>query len=144
MRPDFDGVGVNVAMSIAEQQIRAALDKHWAASAGGDLEAEHDIYLVDAICEYPQSGERILGRENLKNLRGHHPDHPSGFSVLRITGSGNLWVTEYTIVYDEKPMFTVSIMEFEDDKCRREIQYFTDPFDAPSWRTQWVEQPAKG
>jgi len=38
---------------------------HWHASAAGDANAEHDIYDDDAICDYPQSGERILGRSNL-------------------------------------------------------------------------------
>ena len=126
-------------MALGEQQIRAALEQHWSASAAGDLDAEHDIYQDNAVCEYPQSGERILGKENLKNLRGHHPGRPSGFAVHRISGSGNLWVTEYVINYAEKPVYTVSIMEFERGKCRREIQYFGDPFDAPAWRAQWVE-----
>ena len=54
--------------SMQEEQIRAALDAHWHASATGDLNAEHDIYDDDAICDYPQSGERILGRSNLQAL----------------------------------------------------------------------------
>jgi ketosteroid isomerase-like protein len=45
-----------------EEQIREELNKHWHASAAGDANAEHDIYADDAICDYPQSGERILGR----------------------------------------------------------------------------------
>ena len=126
-------------MDVSEPQIRAALEQHWSASAAGDLDAEHDIYRENAVCEYPQSGERILGKQNLKSLRGHHPGRPSGFIVHRITGSGNLWVTEYVINYAGKPVYTVSIMEFENGKCRREAQYFGDPFDAPAWRAQWVE-----
>jgi hypothetical protein len=125
---------------MSEQQIRAVLDRHWAASAAGDLVAEHDIYHEYAVCDYPQSGERICGRENLKSLRGHHPGLPSGFSVLRISGSQNLWVTEYVINYGARAVYTVSIMEFEKGKCRHETQYFGDPFEAPSWRAQWVEQ----
>ena len=50
-------------MATSEMEIRTALDRHWAASAAGDLEAEHDIYHDDAICDYPQSGERIRGGE---------------------------------------------------------------------------------
>lgn len=76
-----------------EETIREALNAHWQASAAGDLDAEHDIYDDDAICDYPQSGERIVGRANLQALRGHHPDKPSGFDVRRIQGEGNLWVT---------------------------------------------------
>jgi ketosteroid isomerase-like protein len=126
--------------SMQEEQIREALNAHWRASADGDANAEHDIYADDAICDYPQSGERILGRKNLQALRSHHPGKPSGFKVKRILGKGNLWITEYTIVYQGKPAYTVSIMEFRDDgKVVHETQYFADPFEAPAWRSQWVQ-----
>jgi hypothetical protein len=128
--------------SVAEQQIRQLLDAHWRASAIGDADAEHNIYDNDAICDYPQSGERILGRSNLQALRSNHPGKPSGFAVKRILGSGNLWVTEYTITYHGKPAYTVSIMEFRDGKVIHETQYFADPFEAPAWRRQWVQQRA--
>jgi hypothetical protein len=125
-----------------EEQIREALNKHWQASASGDADAEHDIYLDDAVCDYPQSGERIVGRRNLQALRSHHPGKPSGFNVRRILGRGDLWITEYTIVYQDRQAFTVSIMEFRDGKVVHETQYFADPFEAPSWRARWVQKTA--
>src|SRR5450432_201312 len=117
-------------MIMQEEQIREALNKHWHASAAGDANAEHDIYDEDAICDYPQSGERILGRSNLQALRSHHPCKPSGFNVKRILGKGDLWITEYTITYQGRPAYTVSIMEFRDGKVVHETQYFADPFEA--------------
>ncbi len=123
-----------------DEQIRELLDAHWRASASEDFTAEHAIYADDAICDYPQSGERIFGRANLQALRSHHPGKPSGFNIRRIVGSGDLWVTEYTITYQGKPAFTVSIMEFRDGKVVHETQYFADPFEAPAWRSQWVQQ----
>jgi len=125
-----------------EERNREALEKHWQASAAGDWNAEHDIYADDAICDYPQSGERILGRRNLQALRSHHPGKPSGFKVRRIVGGGDLWVTEYTIDYQGRSAFTVSIMEFHDGKVVKETQYFADPFEAAAWRSQWVQRVA--
>ena len=122
-----------------EREIRAALDQHWAASASGDQNTEHEIYADDAVCDYPQSGERILGRHNLQALRSHHPGKPAGFEIKRLFGSGDLWITEYTIVYVGRLSYTVSIMEFKNGKVVHETQYFADPFDAPAWRAQWVE-----
>ncbi|HEY2156878.1 MAG TPA: nuclear transport factor 2 family protein, partial [Isosphaeraceae bacterium] len=95
-----------------DDRIREALNAHWNASATGDADAEHEIYEDDAVCEYPQSGERIIGRANLQALRSHHPGKPSGFNVRRILGGGDLWITEYMITYQGRPTFTVSIMEF--------------------------------
>ena len=122
-----------------DQQIRDLLNAHWHASAAEDLDAEHEIYDDNAICDYPQSGERILGRSNLQALRSHHPGRPSGFTVRRMLGNGNLWITEYTITYEGRSAYTVSIMEFRDGKVVHETQYFADPFDAPAWRRQWVQ-----
>lgn len=124
------------------EEIREALNAHWRASATGDLDAEHDIYDDDAICDYPQSGERILGRMNLRALRSHHPDKPSGFDVRRIQGEGSLWITEYSITYRERTTCTVSIMEFCNGKVVHETQYFSDPFEAPAWRSRWVQKIA--
>ena len=125
-----------------EQTIREALDAHWLASANGDLDAEHDIYEDNAICDYPQSNERIHGRFNLQTLRSRHPDKPSGFEVRRMQGDGNLWITEYTITYRERVAYTVSIMKFRDGKVIHETQYFAETFEAPAWRSQWVERIA--
>ena len=122
-----------------DRKIRAALDQHWAASDANDFEAEHRIYLDDAVLEYPQSGERTRGRSNIQNQRASQPN-TKRFSIRRIVGNGELWVTEFVLMYDNKPSYTVSIMEFKGDKVARETQYFADPFIAPAFRAQWVER----
>jgi hypothetical protein len=119
---------------VQEGQIRDAPNAHWHASAIAD--AEHYIYADDAVCVYPQSGERIVGRVNLQALRIHHPGKPAGFNVRRILGKGDLWITEYIITYHGRPTFTLSIMEFRDGKVIHETQYFADPFEAPDWKSQ--------
>jgi hypothetical protein len=123
---------------MADEEIRAALDRHWKASDDGDFETEHSIYLEDAELEYPQSGERIRGRANIQLTRSMQPNKKR-FVVHRILGAGDLWVTQYILSYDGRPSYTVSIMEFQGDKVARETQFFADPFDAPAWRNQWVE-----
>ena len=125
--------------STQEQRIRAALDQHWAASDANDFETEHRIYLDDAVLEYPQSGELTRGRSNIQGQRASQPSNKR-FSIRRIVGSGELWVTEFILTYDGKPSYTVSIMEFKGDKVARETQYFADPFAAPAFRAQWVER----
>jgi hypothetical protein len=91
------------------------------------------------VLDYPQSGERTRGRRNIQGQRTSQPSKKR-FTVQRIIGGGDLWVTEFILTYDGKPSYTVSIMEFRDDKVARETQYFADPFVAPSSRAQWVER----
>jgi hypothetical protein len=122
-----------------DQRLRAALDQHWAASDANDFETEHLIYHEDAVLDYPQSGERTRGRRNIQGQRASQPSKKR-FTVRRIIGGGDLWVTELILTYDGKPSYTVSIMEFSGVKVARETQYFADPFVAPGWRAQWVER----
>ena len=98
---------------MADHDIRAALDRHWAASDANDFEAEHQIYREDAVLEYPQSGERIRGRRNIQASRAAQPNRKR-FTVRRILGGADLWVTEFVLTYDGRPSYTVSIMEFSD------------------------------
>jgi hypothetical protein len=139
---DIRSPSLPIQFAMQEEQIREALNVHWQASAARDTNAEHDIYDDNVICDYPQSGERILGRKNLQALRSHHPGKPSGFEVKRIVGNENLWITEYTITYQGRSAFTVSIMEFRGGKVVHETQYFADAFEAPAWRSQWVQRIA--
>jgi hypothetical protein len=122
-----------------ERNIRAALDRHWAASDASNFEAEHEIYHDDAVLEYPQSGERIRGRRNIQASRFAQPNKKR-FTVRRVVGAADLWVTEFVLTYDGSPSYTVSIMEFRDMKVARETQYFGDPFEPGASRAQWVER----
>jgi SnoaL-like domain len=124
---------------VRDQEIRAALDQHWAASDANDFVTEHLIYHEDAVLDYPQSGERTRGRSNIQHQRASQPNKKR-FTVRRIIGGGDLWVTEFVLTYDGKPSYTVSIMEFNGDKVARETQYFADAFAAPAFRAQWVER----
>jgi ketosteroid isomerase-like protein len=122
-----------------DRTIRTALERHWAASDAGDFDAEHDIYLENAVLEYPQSAERIRGRRNIRNSRANQPNQKR-FTIRRIIGTGDLWITEFVLSYDGKPSYTVSIMEFSGDKVAHETQYFADPFEPGASRAQWVER----
>jgi hypothetical protein len=104
-----------------ENEIRGALIRHWAASDVNDFDVEHGIYREDAVLEYPNSKR---------------------FTVRRIVGAGDLRITEFILAYDGRPSYSVSVMEFLDDKVARETQYFGDPFEPGPSRAQWVERMA--
>ena len=122
-----------------ETDIRALLVGHWRASEEGDLEAEHAMYAPDAVLDYPQSGERFRGRDTIRRQRGAHPAERH-FEVRRLTGRGDLWVSECVITYDGAPTFTVSIMEFSGGLVTHETQYFADPFAAAESRAALAER----
>ena len=123
--------------------IRARIRQHWEASESGDLDAEHAIYAADAILDYPQSGERFRGRSKIQAQRGGHPAERH-FTIRRILGGGELWVSECVITYDGVPTCSVSIMEITGGFVTHETQYFADPFPAAPGRAALAEQiPAR-
>jgi hypothetical protein len=119
--------------------ILAALQRHWQASDASDFAREHEIYHDDAVLDYPQSGERIRGRRNIQESRTVQPNHKR-FTVRRITGHGDLWVSEFTLTYDGIPSYVVSIMQFRDGLVMQETQYFADGFAPGASRAHLVEQ----
>jgi hypothetical protein len=122
-----------------DADVRGALETHWTASDANDFDTEHRIYRADAVLEYPQSGERIRGRDNIQASRAAQPN-AKRFTVRRILGGGDLWISELVLTYDGQPFYVVSIMEFEDGEVVRETQYFGDAFEPGPSRAQWVER----
>jgi hypothetical protein len=130
-----------------ERQTRAAIRAHFAASdvsaAGGgegdDIARASEIYADDAVVEWPQGGERLRGRDAVIGFRSAYPARQR-FELHRITGCHDLWVNEYTIRYDDRPVMVVGIMEFRGGRLVRERIYSGDPWEPPDWRARWVER----
>jgi len=121
-----------------DRAMREALQRHWEASDANDFDAERDIYREDAVLFYPQSGERISGRRNIQESRFVQPNKKR-FTVRRMIGIGDLWVTEFVLSYDGVPSYAVSIMEFRDGLVANETQYFADRFEPSPSRAHLVE-----
>jgi hypothetical protein len=121
-----------------DADVRARIEQHWEASERGDVDVEHAIYADDAILDYPQSGERFRGRSRIQAQRGGHPAERH-FTVRRILGHGEVWVSECVITYDGAPTYSVSIMEIADGLVTHETQYFADPFPAVPGRAALAE-----
>jgi limonene-1,2-epoxide hydrolase len=118
---------------------RAVVESLWNAIAKNDLEAVANAYAEDAVQEWPQSGERIVGRANIMAINESYPGQPE-VTIRRINGSGDLWVTETTLDYGGDRYECVSIVELSNGKVVRETDYFGAPFEAPAWRAQWTER----
>jgi SnoaL-like domain len=118
--------------------VRAMLDRHFTS---GDPDLSHEMYRDDAVLEFPQSGERFVGVENLREWRSNYPASTE-VEFREIRGRDNLWVAEISISYDGGDRsFGVSILEFQDDKIARESIYVAEGWEPPEWRAQWRSAP---
>ncbi|NYE20216.1 nuclear transport factor 2 family protein [Microbacterium immunditiarum] len=119
---------------------KAVVEALIATLNAGDVPGMDDVFHEDAVMEWPQSAERIVGGDNRRAIYGSFPQLPT-ITPRRITGEGDLWVAEADLDYgDGDPYQTVFIFELRDGRIAKETAYWTKPFPAPDWRAQWVER----
>ena len=120
-----------------EQQAR-----HFLAELFSDLsaEAEYNVRHEDYVMEMPQSGERIRGREKMRQFQEAYPSPPT-IRLRRAVVRDGLWVIEGVNDYGEGQLFTVVLtIELKDGKMWRDTRYYAEPFEAPEWRAHLVER----
>jgi hypothetical protein len=103
-------------------------------------EEEYNVRHQDYVMEMPQSGERIRGREKMREFQEAYPTPPS-IQLRRVIVKDGLWVVEGVNDYGGGQIFdVVLIFELRDGKMWRDRRYYAEPFEAPEWRAQWVER----
>ena len=106
----------------------------------GDVDGMDAVFHEDAVMEWPQSGERIVGGDNRRGVYRAFPQLPK-ITPRRIVGEGDVWVAEATLDYGDGAEYqTVFVFELRDGRIAKETAYWSQPFPAPEWRSAWVER----
>jgi hypothetical protein len=106
-------------------------------------EKEYALRHEDYAMEMPQSDERIRGPENMRSFQRAFATEstPPNIHIRRVLVRDGLWVVEGVNDYEEGRVYNVVlIVELKDGKWWRDTRYYAEPFEAPAWRAQWVEQ----
>ena len=119
---------------------RETLERTIAATFAGDVDGSTAAMADDAVVEWPQSGERIVGRQACSLVYKNYPGGSPSYELRRISGSGDLFVVEAVGRYGSDTTYLTSIIEFRDGQIVKQTDYFGSPFEAPAWRSQWVER----
>jgi ketosteroid isomerase-like protein len=125
--------------NVSEQENRDAVERYFQAFERQDLDAMEKLLHEDYVEEYPQSGERIRGKQNWRSVTENYPGLPNMTDHSYVL-SGDLSVLKMTLEYDGNRIYACEIIDLEDGKIKRARAYFAEPFDAPDWRSQWVER----
>jgi hypothetical protein len=101
---------------------------------------EQQVRHEDYVMEMPQSGERIRGREKMRQFQEAYPAPPT-FQLRRVVARDGLWVIEGVNHCGEGHSYSAVLMiELKDGKMWRDTRYHAEPFGAPEWRAQLVER----
>ena len=116
--------------TVIERLIACINDRH--------IEVMDELFHDDATMDWPQSRERVSGAANRRAIYGAFPQLPT-ITPRRMLSAGNLVTLEATLDYDGPKYETVFIFEFDAGRIRKETAYWSEPFEAPDWRAEWVE-----
>jgi hypothetical protein len=104
-------------------------------------EAEHQLRHDDYTMEWPQSGERLRGRQKMKEIQEANAGSRPPRRLRRVLVRERLWVVEGVVDYGGgREVDFVLILELRDGKVLRETRYYAEPFKASESRAQWFER----
>jgi limonene-1,2-epoxide hydrolase len=120
---------------------RHVVEQFWATMQTNDFRAAGQWLHNDYILDWPQSGERIRGRDNFAAINEHYPAAGRWqFTIHRLIADDNGVATEVTVTDGVIVGRAITFSEVQDGKIIHQTEYWPDPFEAPEWRAQWVER----
>ena len=130
-----------MAEAAREQRNEAVVERLIACINDRRIEVMDELFHEDAVMDWPQSGERVVGGDNRRGVYGAFPQLPT-ITPRRLLSAGDLVTAEASLDYGGGAVYaTVFIFEFRGDRIARETAYWSEPFDPPAWRSQWVAVP---
>jgi SnoaL-like protein len=105
---------------------RELMERYWAAAVANDLDAMHHLRDEALVVDFPQTGERLSGRDVVRAFEEGHGAGGS-FELTRLTGEGEVWVAEGLVRSGEGVTYVVSISELRDGRVAHSIEYFAGP-----------------
>jgi ketosteroid isomerase-like protein len=127
-------------MSTTTNESKQVVERFWAAIHDNDFSAAGELLHDTYVLEWPQSGERIRGRANFVAINEHYPAvAPWRVTVHRLLAEGNDVVSEVTVTDGVQTGRAITFSTVRDGRIVRQTEYWPDPFEAATWRTEWVE-----
>jgi ketosteroid isomerase-like protein len=123
---------------MTEQHNRKVVERFWTFFDQEDYRKAGELVHDDYIADWPQSGERIRGRENLVALNEHYPGSWR-ITIRRIIVEGDRAASDVVLTYRDQAVSCASFFEFKGGKIIHQVDYWADPMEAQSWRKAWVE-----
>ncbi|MET4098895.1 ketosteroid isomerase-like protein [Agrococcus sp. UYP10] len=119
-------------------QNEAVIERLIACINDRDIDVMDELFAEDSVMDWPQSGERVIGGDARRAIYRAFPQLPT-ITPRRLLSSGDLVVAEATLDYGGPVYKTVFVFELRDGRIARETAYWSEPFDPPAWRSQWVQ-----
>lgn len=117
------------------------VENFWATMRINDFYAAAKLLHDDFTLEWPQSGERILGRDNFAALNTNFPAEGKWqFKVNAMVAENDVVVSDVSVSDGKRQDRAITFSTVRDGKIWRQVEFWPEPFEAPAWRAKWVEK----
>jgi ketosteroid isomerase-like protein len=128
-------------MTKISQSSKRVVEQFWKAMQSNDFSAVGELLHEEYLLEWPQSGERVRGRENFVAINENYPAHGRWeFTVHRILAEGDEVVSDVDVTDGVIRGRVITFSRIQDGKILHQTEFWPDPFKAADWRSEWVEK----
>jgi ketosteroid isomerase-like protein len=122
------------------QDAKQIVARFWVVMQTNDFKAAGELLHDDYILEWPQSGERIRGRENFIAVNENYPAHGSwSFTLHRLIAEGEQVVSDVSVTDGVILGRAITFSTIREGKIIRQLEFWPESFQRPDWRKEWVE-----
>ena len=112
----------------------------WARMASNDFASVGAVLADGFTCDWPQSGERIRGRDHFARMNAEYPAHGRWtFEIHRLFGHGSEIVSDVGVSDGVVRARAISFFTVVVGRIARLVEFWPDPFPAPAQRAHLVE-----
>jgi len=117
------------------------LETFWETMETNDFRAASQLLHDDYTLEWPQSGERILGRDNFAAINTNYPAEGKWhFEINHILAERDMVVTDVSVTDGKVIGRAITFSTIRDEKIWKQVEFWPDPFEAPAWRAKWIQK----
>ena len=117
------------------------VESFWKAMQTNDFTSAGEFLHDDYRLDWPQSGERVRGRENFIAINEAYPAHGRWeFKVNCLLAEDNEVVSDVGVTDGVIHARVITFSTIREGRILNQIEFWPDPFDPPAWRIKWVEK----
>jgi ketosteroid isomerase-like protein len=133
---------MTAARSTGEGAVALA-QRYWALMQTNDWAAVGAVLADDFVLEWPQSNERIRGRERYAQMNAEYPAAGRWrFTTWRLFGDALRAVSEVEVTDGSRRDVALTFFEVRGDRIARIVEYWPEPFAASPARAHLTEPMA--
>lgn len=112
----------------------------WQLMASNDFRSVGAVLADDYVLEWPQSKERIRGRDRFAAMNAEYPAHGRWmFTIHRLLGNDTEVVSDVGVTDGVQVGRVISFFTVVDGKISRQVEFWPEPYEAPANRAHLVE-----